>query len=82
MSFMQTSFGVGCILTGLFNLGSGEFGWRYLFLVGIVPALITFYIRKNLKEPASVETMLEKRKKGDLPNAGKSSLIMALISSE
>lgn len=77
MSFMQTSFGVGCILTGLFNLGSGEFGWRYLFLVGILPALITFYIRKNLKEPASVETMLEKRRTGVLANAGQSSLVMA-----
>ncbi len=78
MSVMQTSFGLGCMLTGLFNLGSGEFGWRYLFLVGILPALVTFYIRSRLKEPQTVERMLEKRRTGTLPQAGVNPIKLAL----
>jgi MFS family permease len=64
MSFMQTSFGVGCILTGLFNLGSGEFGWRYLFLVGIVPALITFYNKEKSQRTSQRRNNAGETKKG------------------
>ncbi|WP_302177170.1 hypothetical protein [Megamonas funiformis] len=27
------------------------FGWRAVFLVGLVPALIAIYVRMHLKEP-------------------------------
>jgi MFS family permease len=61
MSLMQTSFGIGCMLTGLFNLGSGQFGWRYLFLVGVLPALVTLYMRLKLREPESFEKLAKAR---------------------
>jgi hypothetical protein len=36
---MNSSFPVGAALTGLFDLGTGVFGWRFLFAVGVLPAL-------------------------------------------
>jgi MFS family permease len=50
ISVMKTSFPVGVILTGIFNLGSGQFGWRYLFVIGVIPAIVTFYIRVTMRD--------------------------------
>jgi MFS family permease len=77
MSVMQCSFGMGSMMTGLINLGSGQFGWRYLFLAGIVPALITLYIRAKLTEPESVSKMLKARKTGQFEAIEKNPLKLA-----
>lgn len=69
MAALGTSFGVGCMLCGLFNFGTGELGWRYLFAVGIIPALITFYIRFKISEPECFEELQKKRY--DLKNVPK-----------
>ncbi len=61
MSIMKTSFPIGAMLTGLFNLGSGQFGWRYLFLIGLIPAVVTLYIRATLKEPQKLQEMKKRR---------------------
>ena len=80
MAVMQTSFGVGCLLTGLFNLGSGALGWRYLFLIGLVPAIGTFYIRAKMSESESFSELKLQRKElatkapADLTSAEKSAL--------
>lgn len=61
MAALGTSFGVGCMLCGLFNFGTGDLGWRYLFAVGIIPALVTFYIRFKISEPECFEELQKKR---------------------
>ena len=52
---LGTSFSAGCFLTGGFNSILGDLGWRWLFFVGIIPALLTLYIRLTLKESAMYE---------------------------
>ncbi|MCC6979461.1 MAG: MFS transporter [Candidatus Melainabacteria bacterium] len=69
MAALGTSFGVGCMLCGLFNFGTGELGWRYLFAVGIIPALVTLYIRFKISEPECFEELQKKR--DDLRNVPK-----------
>jgi len=56
---MTSSFGTGYLVASLLNLFLGGLGWRWLFVAGIVPALLTAYIRAKLKEPAQFELMRE-----------------------
>ena len=56
---MASSFGAGYLVASLLNLFLGGFGWRWLFVAGIVPALLTAYIRAKLKEPVQFELMRE-----------------------
>jgi MFS family permease len=60
---MCTSFGFGYIVAALLNLVLGSIGWRWLFLAGVVPAILTAYIRAKLKEPAQFELMREYKKR-------------------
>lgn len=50
VSFMATSWGVGYFATAAISLGLGQASWRYLFAAGVIPALITLYIRLKLSE--------------------------------
>lgn len=50
VGFMATSLGFGYLLTASLNLWLGQYGWRYLFLAGIMPAFLTIYMRMKLKE--------------------------------
>lgn len=52
VSALATSLGVGYLLTAALNRGLGHYGWRYLFMAGIVPAFLTVYMRFKLREPA------------------------------
>lgn len=61
VSVMASSLGFGYLLTALLNLSLGHFGWRWLFLVGITPALLTVFIRLKLKEPRSFRELNQKR---------------------
>ena len=56
---MASSFGCGYLVASLLNLFLGGLGWRWLFVAGIVPALLTAYIRAKLKEPVQFELMRE-----------------------
>jgi MFS family permease len=48
---MQASGGIGFFLaTGLY-LFVGPYGWRWVFALGVLPALVAFYIRRSLEEP-------------------------------
>jgi len=49
---MQASGGIGFFLASLLYLLIGPYGWRWVFAVGILPALVAFYIRRSLEEPA------------------------------
>jgi len=57
ISIMQSGWAIGYILAAVFAaliLGNPRFGnegWRWLFVVGLVPALFTLWIRRNVREP-------------------------------
>ena len=48
---MASSLGFGYLATATLNLLLGHYGWRWLFVAGVVPAFLTVYIRAKLKEP-------------------------------
>ncbi len=56
---MVTSFGCGYLVAALLNLFLGGLSWRWLFVAGVVPALLTAYIRAKLREPVQFELMRE-----------------------
>jgi MFS family permease len=48
---MQASGGIGFFLASLLYLFIGPYGWRWVFALGILPAIVAFYIRRTLEEP-------------------------------
>ncbi|MGB7951029.1 MAG: MFS transporter [Candidatus Binatia bacterium] len=48
---MQASGGIGFFLASLLYLFIGPYGWRWVFALGILPAVVAFYIRRSLDEP-------------------------------
>lgn len=53
MGLMQSGWAIGALIAaGVSALVLGRFGWRALFLIGALPAVITFFIRRNVEEPA------------------------------
>ena len=53
VSFMQSGWALGYIAAaGLSALVLPAFGWRALFLCGVLPALLTVWIRRSVEEPA------------------------------
>jgi len=61
---IQSAWAVGWGLSAIaytvvFSLTSPELGWRILFWLGILPALLIFYVRSFVKEP---EVYLETRR--------------------
>jgi MFS family permease len=47
---MMSAFGLGYLLAGLVNLLVGPAGWRWVFLVGVVPGVIAYLMRRGLPE--------------------------------
>src|SRR5436305_9070162 len=55
VGFVQTGWAVGwgagaLVYTGLFWMLPEATAWRVLFFVGILPALLVFWIRRHLKD--------------------------------
>ena len=48
---MQASGGIGFFLASMLYLLIGPYGWRWVFALGVLPALAAFYIRRSLEEP-------------------------------
>ena len=48
---MQASGGIGFFLASLLYLFIGPYGWRWVFALGVLPAVVAFYIRRSLEEP-------------------------------
>lgn len=59
---MASAFGFGALLSGLVNILIGSHGWRYVFLVGIVPAILVAFILKRIPESHRWEEMDARRK--------------------
>ena len=52
LAFVQSAWAIGYGLAALVNLiVMPLWGWRGVFFVGIAPALLTLWIRRNLEEP-------------------------------
>jgi len=53
IGFMQAGWAIGYIMAALLTaLILPTYGWRILFAVGVLPALLTIWIRRNIPEPA------------------------------
>lgn len=50
-SILQTAAALGPILAALANWGLASINWRWLFVVGVIPAVLTIWIRMSVKEP-------------------------------
>lgn len=52
IGMMQSGFALGYMLAAaLAALVLPRWGWRVLFLIGVLPALLTFLIRRHVREP-------------------------------
>lgn len=51
LGLLQALSAVGNIAGSLLSMVVMPFGWRYMFLVGTLPALLVVAVRRNLKEP-------------------------------
>ncbi len=70
IGWLTTAYQCGLCLVGLSNLILGQLGWRYLFLVGALPALMVMFIRRKVQESpfwvASCQTSETKSQYWDL----------------
>src|SRR2546425_2901350 len=48
---LQSAWAAGFFLAALFNLLLRGYGWRVLFVVGVVPAIVGFFVCLWVKEP-------------------------------
>src|SRR5436190_4228689 len=52
MGFMQSGWAIGALIAAAVSAVTIErFGWRVLFLIGALPAIAAFFIRRNVEEP-------------------------------
>lgn len=61
------SANVGFLVSSLFGLAVGGFGWRVLLLVGLLPSVLAFFIRLAVKEP---ERWIKVKKQGEKADLG------------
>jgi MFS family permease len=62
---MQCGLGIGFFLASLvwaYVGGTGPSAWRYMFLLGVLPALLTLWVRRAIPESALWERMNEQRR--------------------
>ncbi|MBC7345630.1 MAG: MFS transporter, partial [Clostridia bacterium] len=64
-SFIQTGFAVGPILSSvLAALIIPRWGWRWLFYIGVLPAILAVIIRICIPEPPTWKELQEKARAG------------------
>ena len=64
-AFLQSGYPIGSILASGVWLAIGTSGpdaWRYMYLIGVLPALIVFWIRRNIPESARWEESNRRRR--------------------
>ena len=71
LAFVQSAWAIGYGLAALVNLFVMPlWGWRGVFFVGVLPALFTLWIRRNVEEPK----MWRQRRRGRArPHSARSS---------
>jgi MFS family permease len=71
ISIMQSGWAIGYIAAALMAAlvlgapGAGPNAWRWLFVVGVLPALFTLWIRRNVPEPETWKTRGAKSRLGN-----------------
>lgn len=86
---MQCGLGIGFFLaslTWLFMSPLGANAWRYMYLLGIAPALVTLWIRRNMPESVLWEgankrrkAALERKKAGEASDADRALTRFTLV---
>src|SRR5215813_9411047 len=64
-AFLQSGYPIGSFLASGVWLAIGTSGpdaWRYMYLIGVLPALIVFWIRRNIPESARWEESNRRRR--------------------
>jgi MFS family permease len=64
-AFLQAGYPIGSILASSVWLTIGTSGpgaWRYMYLIGVLPALIVFWIRRNIPESPQWEESNKRRR--------------------
>jgi MFS family permease len=64
-AFLQAGYPIGSILASAMWVGIGTSGpsaWRWMFLIGVLPALIVFWIRRNIPESPRWEESNRRRR--------------------
>jgi MFS family permease len=64
-AFLQSGYPIGSILASGVWLAIGSSGpgaWRYMYLIGVLPALVTFWIRRNIPESPRWEECNQRRR--------------------
>lgn len=53
IALLQGGFGVGFLVaTGVWlGLGGGPGAWRYMFLIGLLPAAVVIFVRRRVRDP-------------------------------
>jgi MFS family permease len=73
ISIMQSGWAIGYIMAAVFaalilgNSSFGNQGWRWLFVVGVLPALFTLWVRRNVRESQSWKTRVATPKPRENP---------------
>jgi MFS family permease len=64
-AFLQSGYPIGSILASAVWVAIGTLGpnaWRYMYLVGVLPALVAFWIRRNIPESPRWERSNQQRR--------------------
>ena len=64
---LGSSANVGFLISSIVNLSFGYLGWRLIFCIGLVPALLSLPIRMAVKEP---ERWVKAKERGEKPDLG------------
>ena len=59
-AFLATGFPLGYLLAATASYFISPYGWRFVFLFGVIPAFLVFFIRRKLKEPEAWTSVQEK----------------------
>ena len=70
IQIMQLAFAFGFFLAALDNLVLGQYGWRVVIGVGVIPVFVTVFIRRYIKEPERWVQVNENRKKNGTEESG------------
>ena len=62
-ALLQSAAGVGYFLAAVINLYVGVYSWRYVYLVGALPAVFVVTIRLLIKEPDAWLAVRDKRRR-------------------
>ena len=74
MALVQSAWAVGwglsvILFSLVFSLAPEKMAWRIMFAVGLLPALLILYVRRNVQEPEKKITINDVKKKKEITKA-------------